>query len=190
MSFALILANVAVFLVELLVGPSFVERFALWPAASAAFRIWQLLSYSLLHAGIVHLAYNMMGLALFGRDLERLLGSARFLVLYVCSVLAGGLAQLAVEQATSTAATPTVGASAGVFGLLAAYAVRLPKRRVILLFPPIAMPVWLFVTGYALVELLSGVSGDAGVAHFAHLGGMLGAIACLVLCRPARASGA
>ncbi|WP_186019631.1 rhomboid family intramembrane serine protease [Burkholderia gladioli] len=189
MSFALILANVAVFLVELLVGPNLVDRFALWPATSEAFRVWQLLSYSLLHAGVVHLTYNMMGLALFGRDLERLLGSARFLVLYVSSVIAGGLTQLAVQQAVSTAA-PTVGASAGVFGVLAAYAVRLPKRRVILLFPPIAMPVWLFVTGYALVELLSGVSGDAGVAHFAHLGGMLGAIACLMLWRPARASGA
>jgi membrane associated rhomboid family serine protease len=68
---------------------------------------------------------------------------------------------------------PTVGASGGIFGLLLLFGMAYPRRRVMLLFPPIPMPAWLFVTLYGLLELYLGVFGsDQGVAHFAHLGGM------------------
>jgi len=71
--------------------------------------------------------------------------------------------------------TPTVGASGAIFGLLLAFAMLFPQEKLMLVFLPIPLPAWLFVTGYALVELLSGVTGwMPGVAHFAHLGGMLG----------------
>jgi membrane associated rhomboid family serine protease len=77
-----------------------------------------------------------------------------------------------------------VGASGGVFGVLLAFGVLFPKRRVMLLFPPIPMPAWLLVTGYGIVELANGVLGtQQGIAHFAHLGGMLGAAAVLLLSR-------
>ena len=70
---------------------------------------------------------------------------------------------------------PTLGASGGVFGLLLAYAFLFPKRKVIPLIPPIPMPAWLFATLYAGIELFLGVTGTlSGVAHFAHLGGMVG----------------
>jgi membrane associated rhomboid family serine protease len=135
-----------------------------------------------LHANFTHIAFNMFGLYLFGRDVEDVLGRARLLLLYVASVAAGGVVQVAVLLASSPTDNPTIGASAGVFGLLVSYAVLFPQRRVVLLFPPIPMPAWLFATGYAAIELLLGVSGDSsGVAHFAHLGGMLGAIACLLI---------
>ena len=69
-----------------------------------------------------------------------------------------------------------MGASGGVFGVLLAFAFLYPHARVMLIFPPIPMKAWVLVTGYALIELTSGVFGtQQGVAHFAHLGGMLGA---------------
>jgi membrane associated rhomboid family serine protease len=70
---------------------------------------------------------------------------------------------------------PTVGASGGVFGLLLAYGMCFPYRIIMLLIPPIPMPAWLFVILFAAIELMLGVTGtQAGVAHFAHLGGMIG----------------
>ncbi|KVC23365.1 rhomboid family intramembrane serine protease [Burkholderia diffusa] len=190
MTFALILVNVAVFIAEASGWPVLIDLFALWPPARPGapatpdFHVWQLLTYSVLHASLAHIAFNMFGLYMFGRDVERVLGRARFLALYLASVLAGATAQLAVIRALPPSDAPTVGASAGVFGALIAYAVLFPKRRVVLLFPPVPMPAWLFATGYALTELLSGLSGDtSGVAHFAHLGGMLGALVCLAFWR-------
>lgn len=186
MTAALILLNLAVFLVEPSGWQPLIDLFALWPLArpgtpeTPPFHVWQLLTYSVLHASLAHVAFNMFGLYMFGRDVERALGRMRFLVLYLASVFAGGITQIAVLFASRPSGTPTIGASAGVFGLLVSYAVLFPRRQVVLLFPPIPMPAWLFATGYALIELLSGVSGNtSGVAHFAHLGGMLGAIVCL-----------
>jgi membrane associated rhomboid family serine protease len=70
---------------------------------------------------------------------------------------------------------PTIGASGGVFGLLLAFGLFFPHRTVMLLIPPVPLPAWLFVTLYGLLELTLGVTGTSqGVAHFAHLGGMLG----------------
>ena len=82
------------------------------------------------------------------------------------------------------APVPTVGASGGVFGLLLAFGMAFPQRRIILLFPPIPMPAWLFVTLYGLLELYLGVTGTSqGVAHFAHLGGMVVGFVLLTLWR-------
>ena len=77
---------------------------------------------------------------------------------------------------------PTIGASGGVYGLLLAFAMRYPNRIIVLLFPPIPMPAWLFAIVFGGLELFLGVTGtQAGVAHFAHLGGMLGGFLLLRL---------
>jgi membrane associated rhomboid family serine protease len=95
--------------------------------------------------------------------------------LYFASVIAAALTQL-VFASFSTEAYPTEGASGGIFGLLLAYAMYFPRRTIVLLIPPIPMPAWLFVTLYGLLELYFGITGtQEGVAHMAHLGGMLGA---------------
>ncbi|RZF28981.1 rhomboid family intramembrane serine protease [Paraburkholderia sp. UYCP14C] len=185
MTLLLIALNALVFVLEALGPASMIDRFALWPLHSAnayapAFHIWQLLTYSALHASLTHLAFNMLGLFMFGREVERVLGAARLLRLYAASVVCGAVVQLLTALALGGDAYPTIGASAGIFGLLVAYALLFPQRRVVLLFPPIPMPAWLFATGYALVELGLGVSGEApGIAHFAHLGGMAGALALI-----------
>jgi membrane associated rhomboid family serine protease len=112
---------------------------------------------------------------------ERAVGSRRFAWLYLASVLTAALVQLLVVTMTADdGAVPTVGASGGVFGVLLAFAFLFPHSRVMLIFPPIPMKAWVLVAGYAAIELFSGVFGTMqGVAHFAHLGGMLGAAAIL-----------
>ena len=182
----LFILNIAGFWAQLFYGEFLIYWFALWPIGpegGPSFIPWQLVSYSFLHGGILHLGVNMLALWMFGRDVERVLGSRRFLLNYLVSVVSAALLQLLVAFASATP-YPTVGASGGVFGLLLAYGLFFPYRRLLLLFPPIPMPAWLFVSLYAALELVLGVTGtQAGVAHFAHLGGMLGGYLVLQLGR-------
>lgn len=174
----LIFANVTAFILQSNADPALAASFALWPLGGG-FTPWQLVSYAFLHANAAHLAVNMFGLWMFGRDVEAMLGRASMLKLYVVSLLSAGVAQLLVAY-VGDIHYATVGASGGVFGVLLAYAMYFPRRIVVLLFPPIPMPAWLFVSLYAAFELALGVMGtDAGVAHFAHLGGMAGAFIVL-----------
>jgi membrane associated rhomboid family serine protease len=118
----------------------------------------------------------MFAVYMFGGQLDLLWGPKRYLNLYLVSIIVAGVAQLAVASLISAEPYPTIGASGGVFGLLLAYAMYFPNRIIMLLIPPIPMPAWLFVTLYGALELYLGVTGtEAGVAHFAHLGGMAGA---------------
>jgi len=170
---ALIVANALVFLVETSAGDAFIDRFALWPLGPA-FAPWQIVTYAFLHGNPTHLFFNMLGLYMFGAPLERFWGARRQLIYYLVSVLSAAIVQI-VSAFLSGSPYPTVGASGGVFGLLLAFALFFPRTRVMLLFPPIPMPAWLFATLYGALELVLGVTGsESGVAHFAHLGGMLG----------------
>ncbi len=168
----LIAINAAVFLLTQAV-PDLAPPFALWPVG-AGFQPWQLVTYAFLHGGLLHIAFNMFALYMFGGPVERVFGPRRYLVYYFVCVLSAALAQLGTAALTG-AVYPTVGASGGVFGLLLAYAIYFPHNRVMLLFPPIPMPARVFVVLYAALELLLGVTGtQEGVAHFAHLGGLVG----------------
>jgi membrane associated rhomboid family serine protease len=176
---ALIVANVALFLLQNVV-PGLIVPFALWPFGSSAadprlgFEPWQLVTYAFLHGGLVHLAFNMFALYMFGGAIERVFGGRRYLAFYLVSVVSAAITQLIVAG-LSGEVYPTVGASGGVFGLLLAYGLYFPNNRVMLLFPPIPLPARTFVLIYAVLELFLGVTGSqAGVAHFAHLGGMVG----------------
>ena len=171
---ALLVANVLMFVLLPMLGPAATGWLALWPAASGLFESWQLVSYAFVHANLSHLAFNMLGLWMFGSELERVWGSRRLGLFYAASVVAAALTQLLVTQLLGSN-VPTVGASGGLFGLLVGFAMVFPHRKIVPLLPPIPMPAWLFVTLYGLVELTLGVTGTAsGVAHFAHLGGLLG----------------
>ena len=180
---AIILANVLVFLLELVAMRPLLLHFALWPLGpDSLFRPWQLLSYAFLHEGIPHIFFNMFALYVFGPALEQHWGGRRFLGYYFVCVIAAGATQLAVEYAAGTG-EPTLGASGGIFGILLAFAILFPRVRLLLYFA-IPMPAWLFVSGYAVLELLFGVTGtEAGIAHFAHLGGMLGGALMLLYWR-------
>jgi membrane associated rhomboid family serine protease len=145
--------------------------------APVGFTVWQLITCGFLHANFLHLAINMYALWMFGSDVERVLGPRHYLTLYFASLLCSSATQLiVVTMMTSTGVYPTVGASGAIFGILLAFGLLFPRRTIVLLIPPIPMPAIVFVILYALLELFSGVFGtNQGVAHFAHLGGMIGA---------------
>lgn len=177
---ALILANLAVFALQHLLGDVLQVWFALWPPQAAqlgfpAFRPWQLLTYGFMHdtRTIAHIFVNMFALFMFGPEIERLFGPKRYLIYYLLCVAGAALMHLIVVGIAHLPPLPTIGASGGVFGLLLAFGMAYPRRMIIPLFPPIPMPAWLFVTLYGLLELYLGMTESAaGVAHFAHLGGM------------------
>jgi membrane associated rhomboid family serine protease len=176
----IIILNVLVFLVQQVAGNLIANLFALWPPSDPQFEPWQLLTYAFLHEGdlarfqITHIFFNMFALFMFGSPLERLWGSRRYLIYYVACILSAAAIELLAENATTTGAV-VIGASGGVFGLLLAFGWYFPKEKMILLLLPIPMPAWLFVTLYGIAELYLGVTGtQPDVAHFAHLGGMLG----------------
>jgi membrane associated rhomboid family serine protease len=181
----LIVANVALFLLQGQSNGALEEVFALYPLqpldGHVYFRLWQLVTYSFLHGSYQHLFFNMLALWMFGMEIERYVGPMRLLACYFASVVTAALSQLFVPMLFGAPPAPTIGASGGVFGLLLAYAVMFPRRKVIPLIPPIPMPAWLFATLYAGIELFLGVTGSlSGVAHFAHLGGMVGSALVLL----------
>lgn len=188
---ALIGANVAMFLLQL-VAPGIMLPLALWPVGaapagvSASFAPWQLVTYGFLHGGLPHLAFNMFGLYMFGTAIEQVLGGGRYLTYYLVCVISAAVSHLIFAVITG-AYYPILGASGGVFGLLLAYAYYFPNNRIQLIFLPIPIRAWVFVVVYGLLELFLGVTGtQAGVAHFAHLGGLIGGFALLTFWRGGR----
>ena len=158
------------------------------------FRIYQFVTYMFMHANFTHLFFNMFALWMFGNTLENLWGSQRFLLFYMVCGVGAGLCQEVVQyiQYTTTLADyatvntgsqiitmatylnmmNTVGASGAVYGLLLAFGMMFPDSRIYLYFLFPIKAKW-FVIGYAVLELVSGLTGGGNIAHFAHLGGML-----------------
>lgn len=185
---ALLIANGIVFAAQMGGWDAALTKwFALWPAytpevarygralvAVPQFEFWQLLTYGFLHGGLGHLFFNLLALWMFGRQIENSWGSRRFATYYFTCVIGAGLVQLIVVTFFSQNIVPTVGASGGLFGILLAFGMMFPNRVIMLLIPPIPMKAKWFVIVFGGLELFLGVKGSAsGVAHFAHLGGML-----------------
>ncbi|MBI2733724.1 MAG: rhomboid family intramembrane serine protease [Aquabacterium sp.] len=172
---ALILINVAMFcLDDALSGGALRFYLELWPLQTGHFMPWQLVSYAFLHGSMGHLFFNMLALWMFGGELERVWGNRRYLEFLLASVVAAAATQLLMSVLGGWG-HPMVGASGGIYGLLLAYAMMFPNRIIMPLFPPIPMKVKYYVLGFGLLELfLSWQDTTSGIAHFAHLGGMLG----------------
>lgn len=175
---ALMLICTALFCVQLLFGFWIEALFALWPLGGGlgggTFMPWQLITYAFLHGSMGHLFFNMLGLWMFGSELESIWGRQRYLQFLGASALAGGVIQLIVVSLGASSGGPTLGASGALFGLLMAFGMMFPERTIMPLFPPIPMKAKVFVMVFGGIELLFGLMGSNGVAHFAHLGGMLG----------------
>jgi membrane associated rhomboid family serine protease len=155
---------------------------ALWPLDSGQFAPWQVLTYAFMHGDLMHLFFNMLGIWMFGSELERLWGQKRFIQMLLAGALAAAVVQLVFNLVIGSR-SPMVGASGALFGLLLCYGVLFPNRTIMPLFPPIPMKARTFVFVFGALELLLGVAGATGVAHFAHLGGMLGAYLLLLYWR-------
>ena len=190
----IIIINILVMIMTKLNANFMYEYFALFYPTSPFFHWWQPLTHLFMHGGFAHIFFNMYAVYMFGSVLERQWGTKKFLLFYFVSGLGAALIHTGVEWLQlqywmgvaaegSTAAissihalkvTPTVGASGAVFGLLMGYAMLYPDSVMGLVFPPITMKAKWFVLIYAAIELVTGVTGTAdGIAHFAHLGGLI-----------------
>jgi membrane associated rhomboid family serine protease len=184
---ALLIANVAVYVLQQILGRAFEAEFALWPLGGPAymrtpgglvevgFAPWQLLTYGFLHGGTMHLLMNLFTLYMFGGAIERVLEAKPFVIYYATCVIGAALLQIAtLGVVPPEEMRMTVGASGGIYGLLLAFGMFFPRQTIMLIIPPIPMPAWLFVTLFGVIELVMGIARtQSPVAHFAHLGGML-----------------
>ena len=177
----LLIINGLVFLAQIVptTNELLVRWFALWPLGSpyvnANFWPWQLVTYGFLHGGFGHILFNMFGLWMFGVQIENQWGSRRFALFYFVCVIGAGLVQLVVATlaAQSGDIYPTLGASGGVFGILLAFGMLFPNQMIYIYFLFPIRAKW-FVIIFGAFELFAAVTGtQAGVANFAHLGGMV-----------------
>ena len=142
------------------------------------FAVWQPFTYMFLHGGIFHILFNMLGLWMFGVELERMWGTRYFTQFYFVAGLGAGATQMLLgvlpfDFANQFYYAATLGASGALYGLLLAYAMYFPHRQILLWFV-IPVPVRVFVGIFGAIALFSAIRGDGGgVAHTAHLGGML-----------------
>ena len=184
----LVAINILMFIATLINENFMVANFAMFYPASPFFKPWQILTHMFMHGGFWHIFFNMYSLLIFGSILERSLGPKKYLIFYFVTGLgavalhtgvewlqarvfiANGIAQ-AYQQLL---VTPTLGASGAIYGVLIGFAMLYPQARLTLIFPPIPMTAKWLVIIFAAIELFSGINGiQDGVAHFAHLGGML-----------------
>ena len=143
---------------------------ALWPIGSGRFGVWQLVSYMFLHAGFGHIFFNLFALWMFGQAIENFWGTNRFVIYYFLTGIGAALLHMLIGGGGA----PTLGASGAVYGILLAFGMMFPNRPIMLLFPPIPIKAKYFVAIFGAIELISGLTrANSGVAHFAHLGGML-----------------
>ena len=161
----LLFLTIGSFLLTAGADDSVISTFALWPL-QGDFMPWQLVTYAFLHGNFMHIAFNMYGLWLFGTEIENLVGRKAFLQLYFASVISAALMQLLVTSMTGNI-YPTVGASGGVFGLLLAYGIFFPNRKLMLLIP--AYP----HAGVAVCHPVCGAGDDLGCHGLARRRGTL-----------------
>lgn len=190
----IIIINVLVMVMITLNREFMIENFALFYPSSPFFRPWQFVTHMFMHGGFWHIFFNMYTLWIFGSVLERAWGWKKFLLFYFVTGLGAAflhtgvqyieaqvyMSQIAEGSATAQAALhhmkliPTVGASGAIYGVLIGFAMLYPDARLTLIFPPVTLKAKWFVIIFAVIELVTGVTGlGGGIAHFAHLGGML-----------------
>jgi len=167
----LLFLNIGVFFLEE-AYPSIGTALALYPLQLAT-HPWTILTYMFLHANFSHLLFNMLGLYFFGPRVEMVLGSKRFITLYLSSGFSGALLWLATSVFTPQVGM--VGASAAIFGVFYAFARFWPRERILVWFV-LPLQARTFVIVMTVLSLIGGMGGrfEPGVAHFAHLGGFAG----------------
>lgn len=179
----LIIANCMVYIAISLIKPvtAFLDHYALlWPLNSGGFHIYQLFTYMFIHGDLSHLFFNMFALWMFGRSLEYELGTRRFITYYMVCGIGAAICQLIVAWIAGEY-NPTLGASGAVMGLLMAFGIMHPNERIFVFPIPVPIKAKWFVLGYIALEIFYGWGGiDSGIAHFAHVGGMLWGAALLL----------
>jgi membrane associated rhomboid family serine protease len=175
MTVHLIIINVLMYLATKFNGQYMYENFSLFYPTTPWFKVWQPLSYMFMHGGFWHIFFNMYSLFIFGKAVEQIIGRQRFTILYFAAGFAAAAAQLGVQALDpALQGVPTVGASGCVYGIIIAFAMIFPEARLTLIFPPVTLSAKWMAIVFIGIELFTGITGtQAGVAHFAHLGGAL-----------------
>lgn len=175
MTVHLIIINVLVYLATKVSPQYMYQNFSLFYPTTPWFKIWQPLSYMFMHGGFWHIFFNMYSLFIFGKAVEQIIGRQRFTILYFAAGFAAAAAQLGVQALDpAIQGVPTVGASGCIYGVIVAFAMIFPEARLTLIFPPVTLSAKWMAIIFIGIELFTGVTGtQAGVAHFAHLGGAL-----------------
>lgn len=160
-----------------------VAPLALYSFGSPFFRPWQIVTYMFLHANFGHFFFNMFTLLMFAPNLENIWGTKKFLLFYFVTGIGAALVNNLVvflrilanpAIASALAMVPTVGASGAIYGILLGFAMLFPDAQMrFLFFPFIPVKAKWIVLIFAVLELSMGLGGGDGIAHFAHLGGML-----------------
>lgn len=184
----LVAINILMFIATLVNENFMVANFAMFYPASPFFKPWQILTHMFMHGGFWHIFFNMYSLLMFGSILERSLGPKKYLIFYFVTGLGAValhtgvewmqarvfIANGAVDAYQRLLMTPTLGASGAIYGVLIGFAMLYPQARLILIFPPIPVKAKWLVIIFVAIELVFSINGiQDGVAHFAHLGGML-----------------
>ena len=178
-----IIINVIMFALTLLAENFMLEKFALFYFNSPFFKPYQLISYIFMHGGFMHILFNMYSLYIFGSVLESVWGGKKFFIYYMVTGIGAALFHLFITYLRIESGVldpylasiiPMVGASGAIYGLLLAYGVLFPNNVLTLFFPPVSLKAKYMVFVFGGREFLLGLGGSGdGVAHFAHLGGML-----------------
>lgn len=177
----LLIVNVSIFVLNYLLQASnifFFQIFALTPQLVVQrFAVWQVVTYMFLHAGIGHILWNMLGLWMFGAEIERMWGTAKFLRFYFICGISAGVTVILAAYIFGGIGIPTVGSSGAIYAILAAYALLFPDRTILFGFLiPMKSKYFVMIIG-AIVFLQSytaAVGGPSGnVSVIAHLGGLL-----------------
>ncbi|MBN1309153.1 MAG: rhomboid family intramembrane serine protease [Chitinispirillaceae bacterium] len=179
----LLIATVTVYLFQILpiTGPVLLEWGALIPANVFAHgQVWRLFTYMFLHdpSSPFHLLFNMLGLWMFGREIEMVWGSRRFARFYLISGIGSGCFSVLHLFSPLMSMTAVIGASGAVLALLTVYAVTYPHRKVLLFFV-LPVNIRIVVIGFGLISLFGSIAPRGVVAHLTHLGGILVAIGYL-----------
>lgn len=184
----LLIINVIMFIATLINEKFMVGTFAMFYPTSFFFRPWQILTHMFMHGNTWHIFFNMWSLWMFGTVLEQAIGSKKFGVFYfLCGLGAVGMHILVqyfqvqpllaagdMEGYYKLINTPSLGASGAVYGILIGFALLYPDSILTLIFPPISLKAKWMILIFAGIELATGIFVTAdGIAHFAHLGGML-----------------
>lgn len=175
----LLLANVIMFVLDSALGMFGVNvdlsaLLGLWYFKQPMFAFWQPFTYMFMHAGFSHIFFNMFALWMFGRIIEQVWGGQRFLIYYIICGLGAGLVQEICQMiGLLNPYSMTIGASGAVYGILLAFGMIFPNERLFIIPIPFPVKAKYFVMAYAVIELVQGMGSTDGVAHFAHLGGML-----------------
>jgi membrane associated rhomboid family serine protease len=169
----LLMANAIVFLLQMTM-PGVIENLFAFVPAQVLTRPWTIITYMFVHGGFGHILFNMLSLFFFGPRVESRLGGRRFATLYLVSGIMGAVASVFFAPNAAI-----IGASGAVFGVMLAFATFWPRDQILIwgILPVEARVMVIAMTAMAVVFGFTGA--QAGVAHFAHLGGFVGGWICL-----------